>query len=91
MSLVGLSVRLGRSGGLVRPAMRGGVEDSNAGDISPTVGASLAFGRRYGAHLIADRWVGPSDRLLVMALVCSGWVFDEASERKRTSDGDGRA
>ena len=48
---IGGSVLLGRSGWLVRPALRAGLE-YDGGDVSPTAGASLTFGRRYGARFI---------------------------------------
>ncbi len=48
---VGASVLLGRSGWFVRPALRLGIEYDN-GEVSETIGASLAFGRRYGARFI---------------------------------------
>lgn len=48
---LGASIRLGRSELLVRPALRAGVE-YDAGQLSPTVAASLTFGRRYGARFI---------------------------------------
>ncbi len=48
---IGTSVRLGRERWFVRPALRAGVE-YDGGDASPTAGASLTFGRRYGARLI---------------------------------------
>ena len=48
---VGASVLLGRSRWFVRPALRAGIE-YDAGDVSPTAGASLTFGRRYGARFI---------------------------------------
>ena len=42
--------------GLVRPALRAGFEYNDDDAISHTVGASLTFGRRYGARFIVDRW-----------------------------------
>ena len=48
---IGTSVRLGRDRWLVRPALRAGIE-YDGGDVSPTAGASLTFGRRYGARFI---------------------------------------
>ncbi len=48
---IGGSVLLGRSSWPVRPALRAGIE-YDGGDVSPTAGASLTFGRRYGARLI---------------------------------------
>lgn len=47
----GTSIRLGRSNLQVRPALRAGLE-YDAGQLSPTVAASLTFGRRYGARFI---------------------------------------
>ncbi|MCZ0935356.1 MAG: hypothetical protein OXJ54_09265 [Gemmatimonadetes bacterium] len=48
---IGTSVRLGRDRWFVRPAVRAGIE-YDGGDVSPTAGASLTFGRRYGARFI---------------------------------------
>lgn len=48
---IGASVLLGHSSWLVRPALHAGIE-YDAGDVSPTAGASLTFGRRYGARFI---------------------------------------
>ena len=48
---IGASVRLGRSAWFVRPALRAGIE-YDAGEVSRTAGASLTFGRRYGARLM---------------------------------------
>ena len=48
---VGTSVRLGHDRWFVRPALRAGIE-YDGGDASPTGGASLTFGRRYGARFI---------------------------------------
>ena len=50
-SRVGASVLLGRSSWLVRPALRAGME-YDGHEASPTAGASLTFGRRYGARFI---------------------------------------
>ena len=47
----GMSVLLGRSKWLVRPALRWGVEYDD-GSVSQTSGASLTLGRRYGARFI---------------------------------------
>lgn len=48
---IGLSVLLGRSSWLVPPALRAGIE-YDGGDVSPTAGTSLTFGRRYGTRFI---------------------------------------
>ena len=53
-SRLGASVRLGRSGWLVRPALRGGLE-YDGGEVSHNVGGSLTLGRRYGARFIVNR------------------------------------
>ena len=45
---IGASVLLGRSSWLVRPRLRVGIRDY----VEPTAGASLTFGRRYGARFI---------------------------------------
>ena len=55
-SRLGASIRLGQSDWLVRPALRSGIEYNDDGAVSHTVGASLTFGRRYGARFIVDRW-----------------------------------
>ena len=47
----GASVSLGRASWLVRPALRAGME-YDGHDVLPTAGASLTFGRRYGAPFI---------------------------------------
>ena len=62
---VGASLLLGRSNWLVRPAVRGGL--AYDGDESfHTVGASLTFGRRYGARFIVDRQPLSSGPALVL-------------------------
>ncbi len=48
---IGTSVRLGQARWFVRPALRAGIE-YDGGSVSATAGASLTFGRRYGARLI---------------------------------------
>ena len=62
---IGASVRLGRSGWLVRPALRAGIE-YDGGDVSPTAGASLTFGRRYGARFILHVEDGSGDTNIVL-------------------------
>ncbi|MDE2794995.1 MAG: hypothetical protein OXL34_09275 [Gemmatimonadota bacterium] len=49
---IGASVLLGRSSWLVRPALRAGIQYDGGGDVDPTAGASLTFGRRWGARFI---------------------------------------
>ena len=49
---IGASVLLGRSSWLVRPALRAGIQYDGSDDVEPTAGASLTFGRRYGARFI---------------------------------------
>ena len=49
---IGASVRLGRSSWLVRPALRAGIQSDGSDYVEPTAGASLTFGRRYGARFI---------------------------------------
>ena len=71
-SRLGVSVHLGRADWLVRPAMRGGLE-YDGGDISHTVGASMTFGRRYGARFIVDRGAVPGGPALVL-LQMGGYV-----------------
>ena len=53
-SRVGASVRLGRFGWIVRPAVRGGLAYDDD-KIFHTIGASLTLGRRYGGRIIVDR------------------------------------
>ena len=48
---VGGSVLVGRTRWFVRPALRAGME-YDGGQVTRTMGASLTFGRRYGARLI---------------------------------------
>ena len=63
---IGGSLRLGPYTWSVRPALRGGIEYSDIGDVSPTFGASLTFGQRYGARFIVDRWTIPDGTALVL-------------------------
>ena len=49
---IGASVLLGPSSWLVRPALRAGIQYDGANYVEPTAGASLTFGRRYGARFI---------------------------------------
>ena len=49
---IGASVQLGRSSWLVRPALRAGIQYDGGDYVEPTAGASLTFGRRYGARFI---------------------------------------
>ena len=72
-SRLGVSVRLGPSGWLVRPAVRSGLEYDDDGDISHTLGASLTFGRRYGARFTVERWTLSSGSPLVL-LQIGGYV-----------------
>ena len=51
---LGASVLLGRERWFVRPSLRTGIE-YDAGEVSPTVAASLTFGRRYGARFSVHR------------------------------------
>ena len=51
---IGASVRLGRSSWLVRPALRAGIQYDGGDYFEPTAGASLTFGRRYGARFILN-------------------------------------
>ncbi len=62
---IGGSVLLGRSSWLVRPALRAGIE-YDGGNVSPTAGASLTFGRRYGARLILHVGDGSDDTNIVL-------------------------
>ena len=48
---IGTSVLVGRRAWLVRPGVRTGIE-YDGGNVSPTAGASLTFGRRHGARFI---------------------------------------
>ena len=72
-SRLGASLRLGDSGWSVRPAVRSGLEYNDDGEVSHTVGASVTFGRRYGARFIVDRWAVPSGAPLVL-LHLGGYV-----------------
>jgi len=49
---IGVSVLLGRSSWLVRPALRAGIEYGVGDYVGPNGSASLTFGRRYGAPFI---------------------------------------
>ncbi len=49
---IGASVLLGRSNWLVRPALRAGIQYNGGDYVEATAGASLTFGRRYGARFI---------------------------------------
>ncbi len=62
---IGASVLLGRSRWLVRPALRAGIE-YDGGDVSPTAGASLTFGRRYGARFVLHVGDGSGDTNIVL-------------------------
>ncbi|WP_420441404.1 hypothetical protein [Candidatus Palauibacter sp.] len=62
---IGASALLGRSGWVVRPALRAGIE-YDGGDVSPTAGASLTFGRRYGARVILHVGDGSDDTNIVL-------------------------
>ena len=64
-SRVGASVRFGRSGWIVRPAVRSGLA-YDGDELSHTVGASLTLGRRYGGRIIVDRQPGSGGPALVL-------------------------
>ncbi len=49
---IGASVLLGRSSWLVRPRLRVGMHYDGSDYVEATAGASLTFGRRYGARFI---------------------------------------
>ena len=49
---IGASVLLGRSSWLVRPRLRVGIHYDGSDYVEATAGASLTFGRRYGARFI---------------------------------------
>ena len=49
---IGASILLGRSNWLVRPALRAGIQYDGGDYVEATAGASLTFGRRYGARFI---------------------------------------
>lgn len=57
------------------PALRSGLEYSDVGDVSPTVGASLTFGHRYGALVIVERWTVPGGAALVLLQVGAYFAF----------------
>ena len=69
---LGASLRLGRADWLVRPAVRGGLE-YDGGEFSRNLGASLTFGRRYGARFIVNRGVVASGAVIVL-LQLGGYV-----------------
>jgi len=69
----GGSLRLGSSAWSVRPALRGGIEYGNVGDVTPTVGGSLTFGQRYGARFVVDRWTVVTGDALVL-LQIGGYI-----------------
>ncbi len=62
---IGASALLGRSGWVVRPALRAGIE-YDGGDVSPTAGTSLTFGRSYGARVILHVGDGSDDTNIVL-------------------------
>lgn len=62
---LGASVLLGRESWFVRPSLRTGIE-YDGGEVSPTVAASLTFGRRYGARLTVHRGDETSAGALVL-------------------------
>lgn len=68
-SRLGVSVRVGPSDWLVRPALRAGVEYEG----SRIVGASLTLGRRYGARFIVDRQP-VSDGTTLVLLQLGGYI-----------------
>ena len=72
-SRLGGSVRLVPADWPVRPAFRVGLEYSTDGEVSPTAGASLTLGQRYGARFIVERWRVPSGSALVL-LHISGYI-----------------
>ena len=74
-SRVGLSLMLARDEWPMRPALRSGLEYSHAGDVSSTVGASVTFGRRYGARFIVDRWTIPSGEAIVLLQIGAYFTF----------------
>lgn len=76
---VGMSVLLGRSRWLVRPALRAGIE-YDGGDVSPTAGASLTLGRRYGARFMVQVGNGSGGTTLVFFQV-GGYVSFLALQR----------
>lgn len=64
----GAAIELARPHWTVRPALRGGLEYDTAGKLTPTVGASLTFGRRYGARFFVDRWSMPGGSLVLVQI-----------------------
>ena len=62
---IGGAVRLGPASWLVRPALRAGLE-YDGGNVSSTAGASLTFGRRYGARLILQVGEETGDTRIVL-------------------------
>ena len=51
---IGASILLGSSSWLVRPALAAGIQYDGGDYLEPTAGASLTFGRRYGARFILN-------------------------------------
>jgi len=51
---IGASILLGSSSWLVRPALAAGIQYDGGDYFEPTAGASLTFGRRYGARFILN-------------------------------------
>ncbi len=68
----GASLRLGPASWLVRPAVRGGVE-FDGGDLSPTLGASLTMGRRYGGRVVLHRGQ-PTDNGTIVLVQLGGYL-----------------
>ena len=68
----GASVRFGRPGWLVRPALRAGIAYEGR-DTLHTVGASLTLGRRYGGRFVVDRQP-LSDGTTLVLLQIGGYI-----------------
>ena len=68
-SRVGLALQLGPDRWWARPALRSGLNYAYDGDVTGTYGASLTFGRRYGARVIVDRWTVPNGNALVLTQI----------------------
>ena len=82
----GASVLVGRSSWLVRPALRAGVETST-NYVGVSGGASLTFGRRYGARFILqfDECGGTASERFQMG----GYVSFQAPMRRSASGARG--
>lgn len=73
-SRVGLALRLAPDVWKIRPALRSGVNYDD-GSVSSTLGASVTFGRKYGARFVVDRWALPGGAGVVLMQVGAFFSF----------------